>query len=231
MSKMTLIVPIAADTKEGQEMPYLFGLDGNGLMYCVKAVTGLDLSVFDAVYFTILKTHSIQYRLAEMMRIQFERFGIADKAYVYELEQPTASQPETLYRTIVDNGITGAVLFKDADSYFTADVLCENTIYTYPLDSMQMVNPQNKSYVVIDDMYYVTNIIEKKIVSRFFCAGGYGFEDVCEFVQEYEKLSALPQLHLSHIVFSLLLQQAHFRPHMVKGYQDWGTRDDFQRNY
>jgi hypothetical protein len=48
-------------------------------------------------------------------------------------------------------------------------------------------------------------------------------------VLEYEKLSTLPQLHLSHIVYSLLLQQAHFRPQIVKNYQDWGTKEDFIR--
>ena len=42
MSKYTLIVPIAADTdKMGTEMPYLFGLDSNGLMYCVSTEDAL----------------------------------------------------------------------------------------------------------------------------------------------------------------------------------------------
>ena len=34
MSKYTLIIPIAVDTdRMSTEMPYLFGLDSNGLMY------------------------------------------------------------------------------------------------------------------------------------------------------------------------------------------------------
>ncbi len=232
MSKYTLIVPIAADTdKVSREMPYLFGLDDNGWMYCVKSIAGLPLDVFSDIYFTILHKHSQRYRLKEMMQIQFDRLGIADKAHVFELEESTASQPETLYYTVKRNAITGAVLFKDADSYFVTEVHPENMLYTFPLDGLQMVNPQNKSYVTIDDMYYITNIIEKKIVSRFFCAGGYGFEEVSDFVQEYEKLSDLSQLHLSHIVYSLLLQQVHFRPQMVKEYQDWGTKADFKRAY
>ena len=51
MSKYTLIVPIAADTdKMGTEMPYLFGLDSNGLMYCVKSIMGLPLEAFSDIY-------------------------------------------------------------------------------------------------------------------------------------------------------------------------------------
>lgn len=47
MSKYTLIVPIAADTdKMGTEMPYLFGLDSNGLMYCVKSIMGVTVRSF-----------------------------------------------------------------------------------------------------------------------------------------------------------------------------------------
>ena len=232
MSKYTLIIPIAVDTdKMGTEMPYLFGLDSNGLMYCVKSIVGLPLEFFSDIYFTILHKHNLRYRLVEMMQIQFDRLGISHKTHIYELEKSTSSQPETLYRTVVENHITGAVLFKDADSYFTTEVYPENTLYIFPLDGLEMVNPKNKSYVMIDDMYYITNIIEKKIVSRFFCASGYGNEDVQDFVLEYEKLSTLPQLHLSHIVYSLLLQQIHFRPQMVKEYKDWGTKEDFKRNY
>lgn len=232
MSRYTLIVPMAADTdKVSEEMPYLFGLDDKGWMYCVKSITGLPLDAFSNIYFTILHKHNRYYRLEEMMQIQFDRLGIADKTHIFELKEPTTSQPETLYRTVKENGITEAVLFKDADSYFTTEVYPENMLYIFPLDGLQMVNPQNKSYVTIDDMYYITNIIEKKIVSRFFCAGGYGFENVQDFMEEYERLSELSQLHLSHIVYSLLLQQAHFRPQMVKEYQDWGTKEDFRRAY
>ena len=164
MSKYTLIVPIAADTdKMGTEMPYLFGLDSNGLMYCVKSIMGLPLEAFSDIYFTILHKHNLRYKLLEMMQIQFERLGIAHKTHVYELWESTSSQPETLYHTVVGNHITGAVLFKDGDSYFTTEVYPENMLYIFPLDGLQVVNPQNKSYVTIDEQYYITNIIEKKL--------------------------------------------------------------------
>jgi hypothetical protein len=104
MSKYTLIVPIAADTdKMGTEMPYLFGLDSNGLMYCVKSIMGLPLEAFSDIYFTILHKHNLRYKLLEMMQIQFERLGIAHKTHVYELWESTSSQPETLYHTVVGN--------------------------------------------------------------------------------------------------------------------------------
>jgi len=34
------------------------------------------------------------------------------------------------------------VLFKDGDSYFTTEVYPENMLYIFPLDGLQVVNPQ-----------------------------------------------------------------------------------------
>lgn len=84
MSKYTLIIPIAVDTdKMGTEMPYLFGLDSNGLMYCVKSIVGLPLEFFSDIYFTIRISIIYCYRLVEMMQIQFDRLGISHKTHIY----------------------------------------------------------------------------------------------------------------------------------------------------
>ena len=97
------------------------------------------------------------------MTLQFKRLNIATKAHVIELDNPTKSQPETVYQTIKQNQIKGHIFIKDADSYFETEMLIENAVCIYPLDELNQVNPQNKSYVNIDDMYYITNIIEKEI--------------------------------------------------------------------
>ena len=44
----SLIIPAAADTEESQtEMPYIFSLDHEGIMLCVRAIMGLPLSKYD----------------------------------------------------------------------------------------------------------------------------------------------------------------------------------------
>ena len=88
MSKYTLIVPIAADTdKMGTEMPYLFGLDSNGLMYCVKSIMGLPLEAFSDIYFTILHKHNLRYKLLEKdaARLRSVPFDDAIKKALYFL--------------------------------------------------------------------------------------------------------------------------------------------------
>lgn len=114
------------------------------------------------------KKHSIEYQLKDLLTLQFKRLNITTKAHVVELDHSTQSQPETVYQTIKQNQIKGHIFIKDADSYFDTDIPTENSVCIYPLDELTQVNPQNKSYVNIDDMYYITNIIEKGFWEEIF---------------------------------------------------------------
>ena len=220
---MTLIVPIAASNAEYEhKLPQPFRLDDEGTMFCVKAIAGLPLQDIDDIYFVILREHDERYMLSEQLFLQFRRKNLT-KAHVTILKQPTKSQAETVARAIEENNITGMVLIKDADCYFTTDeILPQNGVAIYPLEDLPIVDPQHKSYVAVDDMFYVTNIIEKRVVSHFFSAGGYCFEDALEFCRYYERLKEYSPLYLSHIIYAMLLDKKIFRPILIEDYQDWG---------
>ena len=160
----SLIIPAAADTEESQtEMPYIFSLDHEGIMLCVRAIMGLPLSKYDAVYFTILQSHDEKYYLSALLSLQFKRQKI-NNAKVVILPSATRSQAETVFETIRIERISGSIFIKDADGYFSCDVEPANGVAIFPLEKMSLVNPQNKSFVAVDDMFYVTNVIEKKVV-------------------------------------------------------------------
>ena len=98
MKSFSLIVPIAADKAVyDAEMPFVFGLSKDGIMFCIKAILGLQLSKFNNIYFTILKKHDELYCLTDLFNIQFKRLQL-NNAKVVVLEEPTRSQPETIYR-------------------------------------------------------------------------------------------------------------------------------------
>jgi len=229
--KQSLLIPIAADKPEYDEiMPHVFRMNNQGIMLCVAGIMGLELDAFDKIYFTILKKHSQHFRLREMMEVQLQRLGLDHKAVVVELDEPTASQPDTIFTTIQKMNIQGSILVKDADCYFEGKLSPENSIFTFPLDSMSQVNPQGKSYVQTDDMWYVTNIIERRIIGRDFCTGGYYFEDANDYLTYYNANKQYAPLYMSHIIYSALLDGLSFRPVKVKAYKDWGTRQDWTRN-
>ena len=221
---MTLIVPIAADKADyAHKLPQPFRLDDEGTMYCVRAITGMPLNEVDSIYFVILRDHDERFMLSDQLTMQFRRFGLS-KAHVTVLDKPTKSQAETVARAIEVNGITGMVFIKDADCFFTADeILPQNSVAIYALENLPIVDPQHKSYVAVDDMFYVTNIIEKRVVSHFFCAGGYCFEDAQEFCRYYERLKEYDSLYLSHIIYSMLLDKKIFRPILIEDYLDWSV--------
>lgn len=222
---ITLIVPLASDRPDfDQVMPYVFGFASDGTLLCVHSIMGLPTARFSRIIFTILRKHDERYMLSELLRMQFRRLGLA-QATVCVLAEPTPSQAATVARTIQQEGITGPIFVKDGDGYFHLDFTLHNGIAIYPLDALSRVDPRNKSYVALDDQYCITNIIEKRIISRYFNAGGYLFQSAQDFVNYYTQLAHAPVLYMSHIVYSMLLDGHTFTPMFCDDYQDWGTRD------
>ena len=223
MKQFSLIIPIAGN-KEAYKtrIPRVFRIADDGTMLCVKAILGLDLSVYSAIYFTVFREMDERYAISERLALQFRIHGLSN-AKVVVLDKPTGSQPETIYRTIRQEHISGSIFIKDADCSFAGEVMFRNSVAVYPLEGLRWVNPQDKSYVAVDDMFYVTNIIEKRIVSHLFSAGGYGFESAAEYCGYYERFAGAPGLYLSHIIYAMLLDKRVFRPVMAKEYVDFNT--------
>lgn len=224
----SLIVPVAADSKEyDNQMPYVFGLNKQGLMHCVNAILGLNIEGFDNIYFTILKKHDRKYNISKMLDLQYKRLGL-EKARTVILEEPTECQADTIFETIQKEEIKGSIFIKDADGYFEASVIPQNCIAVYPLEDMQFVNPQNKSYVAVDDMFYITNVIEKRVISHFFNAGGSCFKNASDFCIYYNKLKKYAdKLYISHIIYAMLIDKKIFRPIEVSEFKDFGNDNLF----
>lgn len=228
--KCSLIVPAAADKAEySSSLPYIFGLDSDGVIICLKSIMGLELDKFEQIYFTILKKHDERFFVAESLNLQFKRLGIGN-AKVVVLDEPTRDQAETVYATVCKESITGGIFIKDADSYFKTETEGINGIAICPIEELDVLTPKDKSYVAVDDMYYVTNIIEKTVVGHYISAGGYFFADVMDFCDYYNRLRSYGKLYLSHIIYAMLLDKKTFRPMIVEDYKDWGTQKDWRRN-
>lgn len=230
METSSLIVPVAADKPEYTDsLPYVFGFDDDGIIICIKSMLGLNLDAFSHIYFTILRKHDERFFLSEALRLQFRRLGLKN-AEVVVLDKPTEDQAETVYQTIQLAGISGPVFIKDGDCYFKADVRPVNSVAIFPIEELPVLDPRDKSYVVVDDMNYVTNIIEKRVVGHFISAGGYSIESAEDFCRYYLELRGFGKLYLSHIIYSMLLDKVTFRPEIVSDYKDWGTGNLYVMN-
>lgn len=216
----SLIVPAAAHRDEyAERLPRVFRLNAKGLPLCIEAMMGLNLNRFTSIFFTILRQHDEQFGIASVLRIHFDRLGL-QHAKIVILDAPTPSQAATISQTLAKENIEGAIFIKDADSCFTADILPQNGIAIYPLERLSQVNPQHKSYVAVDDMQFITNTIEKRVIDHYFNAGGYCFEDAKTFEAYYQRYEDQHGLYLSHLVYAMLLDRYIFRPFMVENYID-----------
>lgn len=219
-NRFSLIVPAAADKSEDpKRIPEIFRIDSHGIMHCVKSITGLNLQEFSDIYFVILRKHAEAFDIDALLRIQFRRLGL-NNARIVILDNPTSTQAETIERTVRKENIEGAIFIKDADCCFKAEIYPENGVAVYPLEKLPLVDPRNKSYVAVDDMQHITNIIEKRIIGNLFNAGGYCFEDVNDFLEAYDSHHNLGQIYLSHLIYAMLLGNHSFRPIRVSGYED-----------
>lgn len=219
MESINLIVPAAGPSKDGR-IPKIFRSDEYGLLHCVRSIMGLPLERFSTITFTILEEHARDYDIESLLRLQFKRLGI-ESARIVVLEKGEPSQAATVAETIRRCGIKGPIFIKDADNYFEADPRPRNCVAVYALEDLEMVDPRHKSYVAVDDMNFLTNIIERRIIGHLFSAGGYGFESADEFMAQYMELCDEKGLFLSHIIYALLLKGRNFRPLEVEAYQDF----------
>ena len=225
----TLIVPMVS-IKSKDTVPLEFKYDNNtGQINCVKALEGIDLSMFTKIYFVMLYEHELKYHIAEKITVarKFNKKLLDTEVIFKFLDIPTSSQAETIYNTIVEYDIKGPIFIKDADNTCTCDGQIKgNTVLVYPLEHTPIVDPQHKSYVNVDDQNFVVNIIEKRVVSNLFNCGGYSFTDAALFKTAYEALLSCEDvtnhMYISHIIYWLILvKKIKFRPVEATYYEDF----------
>lgn len=226
----TLIVPMVCTNKPKNKVPLEFKYDNNtGQINCIKALEGIDLSMFTKIYFVLLYEHELKYHVAEKIAVarKFNK-DLLDIEIIFKfLDNPTSSQAQTIYDTIVSYNITGPIFIKDADNTCTcSNPIKGNSVLVYPLEKTPLVDPQHKSYVNVDDQNFVVNIIEKRVVSNLFNCGGYSFTDAELFKTAYEALlgyeDIVNHMYISHIIYWLILnKKARFRPVEATYYEDF----------
>ena len=225
----TLIVPMVS-VKSKDTVPLEFKYDNNtGQINCIKALEGIDLSMFTKIYFVMLYEHELKYHIAEKITVarKFNKKLLDTEVIFKFLDIPTSSQAETIYNTIVEYDIKGPIFIKDADNTCTCDGQIKgNTVLVYPLENTPIVDPQHKSYVNVDDQNFVVNIIEKRVVSNLFNCGGYSFTDAALFKTAYEALleyeDIVNHMYISHIIYWLILnKKVKFRPVEATYYEDF----------
>lgn len=203
-----LIIPAAAYKEINEQfIPEIFKINDIGRMNIISNMIDLPLGDFDKIYIVVNQRIDEIYNVKNMLEIQLKNEEFGDKTHVIVVKN-TRNVVDTILQTV--NQIPYSkygVFIKDADASFNITELNnENTVYTYKLEDVIEINPSSKSYVSTTSDDVVLNIIEKRVISSEFCAGGYYFNDIKKFVNLCECVSEYDKLYLSNVIYYDILR-------------------------
>lgn len=224
---MILILPVAGQSSRYPNMRPKWMLNHpNGNLMLAQSFFQWDLENVESIVVICLRQHEEQYNVQNMLSKQFAKLGLLDKLHVVIIEQSN-SQPHSVYQGLMKTGISGPIFIKDSDNYFYCSPKGINEVCFANISDYNGQNVGNKSYIVMNEVGSIVNIVEKRIISDTFCTGGYGFADAGDFINTFEKLIDIPDLYISHIIYKMMLDGFVFSGSGVSNYLDWGTLDDW----
>ena len=205
----------------------------DGSLMINKSIQNLDLNDVDKVYVTVLQEHLNKFNFEEPLKQSFSDIGV--ECNLVKLDEPTVSQPETVYQTIEKEKIEGSIFIKDCDSSFSHKVSSGDYVTVCDANTVPDIRQLGaKSFVSYDENLVLSNIVEKNIVSPFFCTGGYGFSDARSFSKSFllsRHTSKTEQsLYISDVIYYMMLvENKNFQASHVNDYYDWGTIEEWNR--
>ena len=223
----TLIVPCAGKSTRFPNMkPKWLLTHPDGALMIEKALSGIDLDLFDRIIITIVKQFEEKY---EALTILNQVFLKNSRVEFCVLEDFTSSASETVYLTIKNMNVRGEIVIKDSDNCVVVDLKNQrdNFIVGYDLHKhTQISNIPGKSFVIINEQKIVEDIIEKRIVSNIICLGIYGIRSAERFAFAFEDISKKgikSELFVSHIISYLIAKEEKYLYIEAEDYIDWGT--------
>lgn len=222
-----MIIPCAGRSSRFPNMkPKWLLEDPLGRLMVARAFEGIRGIEIKDLIIVILKEHDEKYDASKTLRNFF-----GEDLTIIVLPEPTSSQSETIYQAVMNAKITGSFFVKDCDNYFEVNFPQKDNGICYALlEDYPRTDPNNKSYIKMDNSGKITEMIEKQVVSSSFNVGGYLFEDSESFKRAYKELSlqSTSELYLSKVVQLLLKERGVWRGIPVKRYLDWGTIKEWE---
>ena len=200
----------------------------NGRWMIVEALKNFDFDEIDKIYLVFLKEHIVKYKCKDAVTICVDELGIKDKTEIVLLDERTNNQPHTVYVVVQKMKISGQIIIKEVDNYFTYKVKTGNYMCYYDLNNTTSINPSNKSYIKIEEDGNISSLVEKKVISSTFGCGSYSFNEADEYCKYFESTLTLSKnLYLSDVIKKMISDGHIFKAIETSNYVDWGTKEDW----
>lgn len=229
----TLIVPAAGGSSRYPGMrPKWMLTHPDGKMMIEKVLEEFNYESYKKTFIVILQEHCEKFEADIILKQAFN-----ESIEIFILENKTSSCPETVFKTITSNNISGQIVIKDTDCIVKTDNILNKSFIVGMQVSVNsdVTNIQNKSFIVKNDNNIVQDIVEKSIVSNNICLGVYSFT-TSDFLSAYNEILGsnvafdTKELYVSHIISYLILaKNAIFEYVEAKKYVDWGTLKEWTK--
>lgn len=222
----TLIIPCAG-RRIYDSLPLYLHIHPEGKMIVRKTLDGMPVNLFDRVIVTILRC-DLQYDAAKLIE---ENTKDIKNVEICVLDEETSGAAETVYQTLLQKQVQGAVVVKDVTSQLELVSLdSENFIAGLNLSKFKgdVHSLRQKSFITLNEQGQVLDIIEKQIRSEIIGVGLYGFRDSNDFIFAYDRLKdedySIDKLYISHIISYLMGYRGYIFHYMETAYfEDWGS--------
>mgnify|MGYP006432944749 CR=1 FL=1 len=211
----TLVLTCAGSSKrfKGYGPKWTLTHPSGNLMAC-ESVRGL--SGYDNFYFVMTYEQSKEFPIKDIL-IEFDHAGIM-RPEVLCIE-PTANQVETVKSFLNKIDLIYPFTVKDCDNYFKHELKSFPSVAVNKLSNG--VVAENKSYV--DKLGAVDKIVEKKVISDYFCVGAYTFSSS----EMFFKGITGGEEYISQVIDNLCSTYI-FESLDVENYIDWGTSKEWK---
>tara|TARA_Y100000768_G_scaffold89294_1_gene64224 strand:+ start:4854 stop:5921 length:1068 start_codon:yes stop_codon:yes gene_type:complete len=225
----TLILPVAGKSSrfKGLRPKWLLTMP-DGKLLIEKSIRDISLDKVNKIVIICLKEHLDQYISKDDLIKLFSDLKLSVEIVV--LNKQTSSVAETVAKGIMKANISGPIFIKDCDNIFTLKYKGNNSVAVIDLNNIDFIDAKNKSYVEVDKLYHIKNIVEKNVISNLFCCGGYGFEDSSKFIKYFKKIfkaNTEGEIYISHVIYSMLIDGEVFKAEKAKNYEDFGTSNEY----
>lgn len=231
----TLVLPVAGRSSRYPGMkPKWLLTHPKGNFMLTESVRGICIDKFDEILIIALESQEKEYGFCEMLTTELKKeYNLEEgKIKIVLLDKETRNQPETVYQGIKKAGIEGSIFIKDSDNYFLLKKIpTENFVAVIDLKNSPPLIVANKSYVDLEenDGNVIREIVEKKIISNFFCCGGYFFSNASDFIKTFEKLNEIDSLYISQLIKQMITEGYQFSSSVAENFEDWGVLEDWKK--
>jgi hypothetical protein len=227
---MNIILPVAGKSSRFPNVrPKWLLTNPNGNFMIVDSILGMGLTTIESLNLIYLKEHEEKFNFKKGLLENLKKYNLDSLVNFIELENETQHQVETieLGLKVINKDIS--FIIKDCDNSFKVNLTSlDNNFVSYcNLSNLKGSDVASKSYLQLDNMGIIANIVEKKVISDKFCCGGYYFKSSNEFL-EYSNIDSSNNF-VSDVVFNMILNGKTFVGMECSDYEDWGTILEWQK--